>query len=283
MLSTVKVVSLVHPNKVLCVESLDYSNPYDFTEVHKHDYFEILFIRKGGGSQLIDDQSFTLKDHSVFVIHPGQVHLLKREIAEGMIIQFGKGIFAHIFPIEFHHLLFTQPQVFVSEPDFLHLYSLIEQISKIVAHQEASGLSVFKSYSYVQIILISLIERQSVKDLKSSSIATRFLELLSVHIKDKKNVVDYMKMLYISGDTLNYHCKHVFGKTPLSLINEEVVKETKRLMLLGKHSIVEIAYELNFNSPSNFSSFIKKNTGKTPKQLNLYIKNLICLIISVNL
>ncbi|MEY8758983.1 helix-turn-helix domain-containing protein [Chryseobacterium tongliaoense] len=270
-----KIVSLDHPSRVLFVESLDYNNPYDFTKIHKHDYFEILFIQKGGGSQLIDDQNFNLEDRSIFVIHPGQVHLLNRETAEGRIIQFGKDIFAHLFPVEFHHLLFKQPKIVVSEMDFFHLYSLTEHISKIMKQDEPSSLAIFKSYSYLQIILIHLIEKHCVMQTKNSSLATRFLELLSLHIKDKKNVVDYATMLYVSADTLNQHCKLNFGKTPLNLINEEVVKETKRLMLLGTHSIIEIAYELNFNSPSNFSSFIKKNTGKTPKQLNLDIKNII--------
>ncbi|KIC61321.1 helix-turn-helix domain-containing protein [Chryseobacterium taiwanense] len=270
-----KIVSLEHPSKLLFVEALDYKNPYDFTQIHKHDYFEIIFVEKGGGSQLIDDQRFTLEDLSVFIIQPGQVHLLNREVAEGKIIQFGKDIFAHMFPLEFHHLLFKQPRVQISEADFFHLYSLIEHMGTVIKQEEASGLAIFKSYSYLQIILIHLIEKHSVTQTKNSKLAARFLELLSLHIKDKRNVVDYANMLYVSVDTLNCHCKLNFGKTPLSLINEEVVKETKRLMLLGTHSIVEIAYELNFNSPSNFSSFIKKNTGKTPKQLNVDIKNII--------
>ena len=36
------------------VEDIRYNNPYDFTREHRHDYFEILFLKKGGGSQLID-------------------------------------------------------------------------------------------------------------------------------------------------------------------------------------------------------------------------------------
>ncbi|WP_100375361.1 helix-turn-helix domain-containing protein [Chryseobacterium geocarposphaerae] len=270
-----KIVSLEHPSKLLFVESLDYNNPYDFTKIHKHDYFEILFIQKGGGSQLIDDQRFKLEDLSIFMIQPGQVHLLNRDLAEGKIVQFGKDIFAHMFPLEFHHLLFKQPKVEISETDFFHLYSLIEHMDKIIKEEGASSMAIFKSYSYLQIILIHLIEKHNVTQTKNTKLAARFLELLSVHIKDKRNVVDYANMLYVSVDTLNYHCKLNFGKTPLNLINEEVVKETKRLMLLGTHSIVEIGYELNFNSPSNFSSFIKKNTGKTPKQLNIDIKSII--------
>jgi len=270
-----ETVSLEHPGRLLFVESLDYKNPYDFTQIHKHDYFEIILVKKGGGSQLIDDQRFELEDLSVFIIQPGQVHLLNRDVAEGKIIQFGKNIFAHLFPLEFHHLLFKQPNIQISEADFFHLYSLTEHMGKIIKQEDLSNLAIFKSYSYLQIILIHLIEKHSITQPKNSKLAARFLELLCLHIKDKRNVVDYANMLYVSVDTLSCHCKLNFGKTPLNLINEELVKETKRLMLLGTHSIVEIAYELNFNSPSNFSSFIKKNTGKTPKELNADIKNII--------
>lgn len=106
-----ETVSLEHPGRLLFVESLDYKNPYDFTQIHKHDYFEIILVKKGGGSQLIDDQRFELEDLSGFIIQPGQVHLLNRDVAEGKIIQFGKNIFAHLFPLEFHHLLFKQPNI----------------------------------------------------------------------------------------------------------------------------------------------------------------------------
>lgn len=43
-----KVVTLPHPNTFLVVEPLNYNNAYDFNKPHKHDYFEIILINKGG-------------------------------------------------------------------------------------------------------------------------------------------------------------------------------------------------------------------------------------------
>lgn len=68
------IVSLPHPNQFLIVESLDYPNPYDFKMPHRHDYFEIILIREGGGEQLIDFIKTPLNAQSIYIIYPKQIH-----------------------------------------------------------------------------------------------------------------------------------------------------------------------------------------------------------------
>jgi AraC-like DNA-binding protein len=74
-----------------------------------------------------------------------------------------------------------------------------------------------------------------------------------------------------NADKLNFACKNSLGKTALKLIHEELVLEIRRLLLLNQLSLKEIAYELNFDSPANFSGFIKANTGLTPTELQASI------------
>ncbi|GDX53111.1 hypothetical protein LBMAG27_21580 [Bacteroidota bacterium] len=47
------VHSLDNDSMQINILSLDHSNPYDFKREHRHTYFEIMLIEKGGCNQLV--------------------------------------------------------------------------------------------------------------------------------------------------------------------------------------------------------------------------------------
>lgn len=262
------VVSLPHPNKLLIIEPLDYPNPYDFHKAHRHDYFEIILVKNGNGFQQIDFSPYDIASGQLFTIYPGQVHLMERKTAEGMIIQFRKNIFEFIHPLKHSHLYFSQASFDLDEETFSHLYDMTESIWQLLQQEELSPLSIHKAYSYLQIILITLIEKHNNNlNLNEHQVVTQFLSLLPQHIRIKKKVTEYCDLMGCSSDKLNLACKAGLGKTALKLIHEELILEIRRLLLLNQLSLKEIAYELNFDSPANFSGFIKANTGLTPTEL----------------
>lgn len=268
------LISLPHPKTFLIVESLDYPNPYDFKTPHRHDYFEIILIKKGGGEQLIDFTKTTLKSNNIYVIYPRQIHLLKREGAEGLLIQFRKDIFELIFPLQHHYLYFANPDLELNNENFEHLYDLTQNILSLNNSQKLSPLSIYKSYSYLKILLISLIEFHQKKSHKNSNnFAGEFLQLVSQNIKTNRKVTDYANMMNLSAEKLTSLCKESLGNTPLKIIHEELLLEIKRSIILGNQTLKEIAYDLNFENTSNFSSFVKTATNLSPSELQEKLKN----------
>jgi len=268
------LISLPHPNTFLKVELLDYPNPYDFKTPHRHDYFEIILVKKGGGEQLIDFTKTALRSNSIYVIYPRQIHLLKREGAQGLLIQFRKEIFELIFPLQHHYLYFANPDLELSKEDFEHLYDLTQNILSLNNSPQLSPLSIHKSYSYLQVLLISLIEFHQQKSLsKPDNFAGQFLQLVSQHIREKRKVTDYANMMSLSSEKLTSLCKESLGNTPLKIIHEELLLEIKRSIILGKLSLKEIAYELNFENISNFSAFVKTATKLSPSELQEELKS----------
>jgi len=262
------VVRLPHPNKLLVIEPIDYPNPYDYHRPHRHDYFEIIFIQKGSGYQYIDFKPFEMHAGQLFNVYPGQVHLMQRNTAQGLLIQFRKDLFEFIRPLQHYHLYFINP-VFNPEPKvFERLYSIAEQMAELLAIENMSPLAIYKSYSYLEIILISLAEMQDEKIVAGNDyLVSQFLSVLSQNIHSRKKVADYCDMLNCSRDKLNVACKAAFGKSVLELIHEELLLEIRRLLMLGDLSLKEIAFKLNFDSPANFSIFVKSKTGLTPSKL----------------
>lgn len=261
-------VPLPHPGKLLIIEPLDYPNPYDFHHPHRHEYFEIILVKSGTGFQIIDFEAAAIQTGEVYTIYPGQVHLLERNTAQGMIIQFRKNVFEFIHPLKHSHFYFEKTGFTPNAETFDHLYSLTESIWELLQQEELSPFSIHKAYSYLQIILITLTEQhRDTASLQKDHVVTQFLSLLPQYIKSKKKVSEYCDMMGCNPDKLNAACKNSLGKTALKLIHEEMLLEIRRLLLLDELSLKEIAYELNFDSPANFSGFIKSNTGLTPTEL----------------
>jgi AraC family transcriptional activator of pobA len=56
---------------------------------HRHNYFVIIWVKKGSGIHLIDLEKYELEDNTVYCITPGQVHQLNTTgTVEGYVISF---------------------------------------------------------------------------------------------------------------------------------------------------------------------------------------------------
>lgn len=261
-------VSLPREDKLLVIEPLDYNNPYDYHRPHRHDYFEVILVKGGRGRQFIDFTEYNMGAGKMYAIYPGQVHLMHRNSATGLLIQFRKDIFKFLQPLKHYQLYFPEQVFNLSRENFLHLYEVTERMMRLLDDRELSAFSLHKIYSYLQIVLISLPEVYQAKaTLPDTGIVTRFLSLLSQHIGSCKKVSDYCGIMGCNAEKLNDACKESLGKTALKLIHEELLLEIKRLMLLDALSLKEIAFELNFDSQANFSGFIKTHTSLTPSLL----------------
>ncbi|QEE50978.1 helix-turn-helix domain-containing protein [Flavobacterium alkalisoli] len=265
-------IILPHPNRLLVIEPLDYPNPYDFSIPHRHDYFEIILIESGKGHQYIDFKPYEMKSGQLYNVYPGQVHLMHRHNAQGLLIQFRKDLFEFIQPLQHYNLYISNPVFNPDAKTFSHLYSITQEISALLAQEDLPQLGIYKAYSYLQIILISISEMQDKSiTLGNHHLVSHFLSLLSQNIYSKRKVTDYCEMIKCSHEKLNNACKSALGKTTLELIHEELMLEIRRLFLLSPLSLKEIAFELNFDSQANFSIFIKNKTGLTPSELQTSI------------
>ncbi len=74
----------------------------------------------------------------------------------------------------------------------------------------------------------------------------------------------YAEKLSVHPNHLNAVVKGISGITALNHIHNHILSLSKSYLAQTDWSVKEIAYALHFESPNNFSSFFKKNTGNTP-------------------
>ncbi len=95
-------------------------------------------------------------------------------------------------------------------------------------------------------------------------IVRQFNLLVELNYKKLRKLNDYAELLNKSPKTLaNLFSKYSL-KSPGKIIRSRILLEIKRLMLYSYMTDKEISFDLGFESPSNFSRFVKNETGVSP-------------------
>jgi AraC-like DNA-binding protein len=91
-----------------------------------------------------------------------------------------------------------------------------------------------------------------------------FRDHIEEHFRSWHKVSEYADRLGYSARTLNRLARQNTGLTAKQLIDERVVLEAKRQLSHADAPVAEIAEQLGFDDPSNFSSYFLSRTGTTP-------------------
>lgn len=99
---------------------------------------------------------------------------------------------------------------------------------------------------------------------KDRLIFTDFMQTLKKEHTKERTVEFYASYYAMSRRGFSRIIKEVSGKSPKELINEEIIKTAKYLLLNSDLTVLEISDRLNFAHQSAFGFFFKKETGYTP-------------------
>lgn len=251
-----------------------------FHELHRHDFYFILIVKKGLGNHEIDFVNYELSDYSVFIVRPGQVHQLElRSDSIGYMIQFNSEFYSPIEkkPNVLLQKASTKNFYQLKEEGFLRLDMLLMSISNEYKSRSEEYKEVIKSN--LQILFIELMRLRNTntkgsanKDLYVQERLEEFLQLLETNITSEKQVSQYANMLNLSNYQLNSITKQTLGKTASELINEQIILESKRYLLATSNQVNEIAYYLGYEDVSYFIRFFKKHTGYSPEVFRQKLK-----------
>ena len=91
-------------------------------------------------------------------------------------------------------------------------------------------------------------------------IIRQFNVLVEEHFKSLKQITDYAALMNRSPKTITNVFSQHSSKSPLQVIHDRITLEARRMLIFTDQTAKEIAYELGFEDPSQFSRFFKKNT-----------------------
>lgn len=242
-------------------------------ELHRHDFYYILVLKKGNGSHEIDFAKYEVRDHSIFLMRPGQVHQLTLTAGStGYLLQFKTDFFnsqnmlSQELLRKVRHINFCN----LDGDGFNKLLTILSYILKEYSEKQESYQEVIKSN--LGIFFIELVRHRQNKKIASKENnpysqeqLEKFLDLLDTNITNKKQVSQYADLLNISTYQLNAVTKTLLNKTPSELIKEYIVLESKRQLLATSNQVSQIADYLGYDDISYFIRFFKKHTQFTPE------------------
>lgn len=245
---------------------------------HRHNYYTALLIKQAQGKHFIDFESYPLSDLQVYFITPGQVHqLIEEQVSIG---------YSMVFSVEFL-IQNNIPLSFIDDLNLFNNYNQnppldlnIQQFDKLayycnemIACQDNTHK--YKTAATGALLKLFLITCNQICTLPtynpqqleaSNSILKKFKQLVESNYLTWHSTSDYARALNITPDHLNRTIKSLIGKTAKNYIQARITIAAKRLLYFSDLSSKEIAYQLGFSEPANFSAFFKKNTGLSPSQ-----------------
>jgi AraC family transcriptional regulator, transcriptional activator of pobA len=240
-------------------------------ELHRHDFFYILALKKGAGNHEIDFTSYKICNDSVFLMRPGQVHQLTLKAGSTGYLMGFKTDFYHPHDKVSTQLLRRASSMNLHQLDasrFKKLLSILASIFLEYASKQQGYQEIIKAS--LCILFIELV-RQNGKSLSNNvnpytqDRLEEFLELLQTHIYNQKQVSYYADRLHLSPYQLNAITKATLGKTCSEIISEYIILESKRYLLVTSSQVTQIALQLGYEDVSYFIRFFKKQTGYSPE------------------
>ncbi|MCC8391561.1 helix-turn-helix domain-containing protein [Paraburkholderia sp. MMS20-SJTR3] len=254
------------------------SRPNDWQiAAHRHDaLLQILYIRSGSGHVLVESEKLPITAPCLILLPAQTVHgfVFAPEI-DGLVITAAQRALESISKVVSPGLLpvLQRPALIpvrpaVGESTLMPLFGLLEQEFRGSARGHiAAGMSLMIAL-FVQVARLTDAASStgaSVNDRRAAQLK-RLRELIAAHVREHQPIDFYAEKLGVTAAQLGRICREELGHSPLSLVNDQLIREAQRDLVYSGSSIKQIAHALGFEDSAYFSRYFRKQTGVTPTE-----------------
>lgn len=253
--------------------------------LHKHNFYELIFVEKGSGMHLLNGLAFPYKKGDVLLLTPEDAH--EFEIGR-------KTIFTYL---KFDEKIFAQPNLCTGKSSWLNAFQqlLVKAgtgngfipFSKTDAVNAFSIVHMMKhefeeSKNFHQDILISMFGslvmmivrsvNNSVKTIKDTRNDSDRLSIILSYIRvyaldnEKMKIEKMAAHFHLSPNYISIYVKKHTGLSIQQHVMQTKIKAAETLLKQKKFSINEVAFKLGFNDASHFNKIFRKYKEHSPGQ-----------------
>ncbi len=245
-------------------------------EPHRHNYYTVLIVEQAKGVHKVDFNTYKFSNKQIFFVAPGQVHqVVATEKPIGFAMTFSSQFLVeNSIPLSFIESLILfqnyghNPPLLPNNEQFETINQFANQIFKLYGTNK--NMSCLSIGAFLKLLLIECNNMNSINpiemdvDTTGDNLIRAFKKAVEKDYKKEHSTTYYADLLYITPDHLNRTFKAKTGSTAKDYIQSRIITEAKRLLYFTDLSNKEIAYELGFDEPANFSAFFKKHTQLSP-------------------
>lgn len=234
---------------------------------HGHDYYEIEYICKGSGVQVINGIPYPVEAGSIMFFGTTDVHSYYS--LQDMSVYnccFTRKELLHYFPSE----ALSSPVVHLDpyfRPQVEQLFNLLEAELKNKRHQYLEA-----AWLLLDLILLSMFRNEASPVTKSTYWAPLLAEI-ATHYK-YLTLSDAAKIMDISTRHFCRRFKKDFNCTFHEYIKTIRIQQSKRLLLYSSKNVGEILESVGYSNSCSFFQDFKQIVGVTPHQYRLNAQKL---------
>jgi len=246
-------------------------------------YHRIIMVRSGSGSMSVDEHNYELSPPQLLLASKGQILAGSNLRITGYELSFGD-CFWERAPQSANNckaVLFNNASanqiLNLDKRTSDELSPLFEAIYR--EHQSEDYINKLDAMAaYLKIIMIKIANINAALlqgyDDFDKQLYRKFVEQVSQHYHVLHDVNYYATLLNVTPRRLSDLCRSSCGKSAKQIINGQLIAEAKRRLQFSTVPVKEIAYQLSFSTPEQFSSFFKKNVSASPTDYRAYFVNI---------
>ncbi|MDX8044613.1 AraC family transcriptional regulator [Gracilibacillus sp. S3-1-1] len=253
---------------------------------HWHQGCELLFVHRGQGRVIVNQQTYEIKKGMLFFFQPFQLHRINVEVSpstpyERSVIHFDPltlGKHLHLFP-SLHTLLkqlqngVNEPQAFDLENTYNYIYEICETFQNSLqtsSWEEDSQLFLMQLLSCIRSNMNEVkCDATSTNKLRSLHYSEKIMHWIEEHYMESFDLNRLSSELHLSKSYVSRVFKRETGSSLTEYITIRRIKQACQLLQTTDQPIEIVGESVGLGSTSYFIHVFKKLIGTTPHQYRL--------------
>lgn len=237
---------------------LEAGNPYRVEEGR------VMMVNRGSVDLYLNLEERHIATHSVLVLLPESIFEIK---------SFSEDYNMQVFSFKDLPILMSFRKAVVLPLDD-DKWELANEYFNLIWHEAHQRPMLYDAIRHLQTAFLMELKRlddnervlQKSSATRQQNIFHKFLDLVTKEGLEHRKVDYFANKLCITPNYLSDVVKQESGMTVMQWINRHAIQEIMILLKYSNLSISDIAERLNFDNPSFFSKFFKRETGLTPNE-----------------
>ncbi len=227
---------------------------------HRHEFVELVLVDSGSGWHVVDTGREPVRPGSVHVVAPGQLHhWVAHTPIDGTLVLFREDLLTDVDGV--------QPPWFRGGfvPDDATTARVQRLVAELRAEQDAAAADSVQVIRALLGALLAVCRRCAPQAPPAAAgLAAKFDRIVRARPSAALTVAECARRLAVTPGHLSETVTAATGSPPGELLRAAIVREAQRLLARTELSCAQIAASLDFEDPSYFSRFFRRETGATP-------------------